>query len=272
LPERSLEHELYFESYGVTICFAANAPEAIEAVRVVLANHLPGSLEKSGEFETGHRFELIWNNADGDSLYQAAEPIFEREPRALALDIISSKIRLTVAEHNRSHVFVHSGAVSWNGVGIIFPGRSFTGKTALTAAMIERGAEYYSDEYAVFDDQGFLHSFPKTLSVRGEIDPYTQVDYSVESLGGTRATGKIRVALVVFAEYRTDAEWRPRRMIRAHGVINLLKHTSGIRQDPERILATLTKALDKAIVIKSRRGDADDAAGRIIDFLEVECR
>ena len=268
--EQRFDNHYHFESHGVQISFETSAPEAIDALKKVVSEHLPGGVE-TDKRDTPHRFKLYWDETSGDSLYKGDEIVFESANRQLSLDQISSKIRLTVAEFTDSWVFVHSGVVGWKGKAIVIPGRSFTGKTALTTELVKRGAEYYSDEYAVFDEKGLVHPFPKTLSIRGEIDPYTQIEYPVEALGGRVGNVPLRVGLVLFAQFKPGAEWRPRRMAQPHGVLEMLRHTSGTRRDPGRILRTLTAALSKSVIIKSKRGEVGEGAKLILEFFEMNC-
>ena len=64
----------------------------------------------------------------------------------------------------------------------MLPAPSFGGKTTLVAALVRAGAIYYSDEFAVLDEQGFVHPYAKPLSIRGADN--WQVNHSVASLGG----------------------------------------------------------------------------------------
>src|SRR4029450_1319780 len=71
-----------------------------------------------------------------------------------------------VAEHAPHHLFVHAGVVGWEGRAIVMPGASFAGKTTLVQAWLERGATYYSDEFAVLGRAGRVHPFARPLAIR----------------------------------------------------------------------------------------------------------
>jgi hypothetical protein len=83
-----------------------------------------------------------------------------------ASEIVLSDLELWVAEHARRHVFVHAGCVVVDGRAILMPGRSMSGKTSLTAALIRAGASYWSDEYAVLDSRGSVRPYPRRLAIR----------------------------------------------------------------------------------------------------------
>ena len=64
-----------------------------------------------------------------------------------------------VANYAPDRVFVHAGVVAWRGRALVLPGTSFAGKTTLVAELVRAGAIYYSDEYAVLDEQGRVHPY-----------------------------------------------------------------------------------------------------------------
>lgn len=48
---------------------------------------------------------------------------------------------------------VEAEIVRWKNRAIVITGRSLSGQSALVLSCVERGAEYHSDEYAVFDSE-----------------------------------------------------------------------------------------------------------------------
>src|SRR5947209_3709992 len=100
-----------------------------------------------------------------------------------AFERLESDLQLLVAALARRRVFVHAGVVGWRGQAIVIPGRSLSGKSALVAALVQAGATYYSDEYAVFDDRGRVHAYPRPLSLR-EVPGERPRRCRAEALGG----------------------------------------------------------------------------------------
>ena len=185
-----------------------------------------------------------------------------------AVERFVSLLRITVAEFAPNHAFIHSGAVAWNGHGIIFPARSFSGKSALTAALVRRGARYYSDEYAVLDRRGHLRPFPKDLSLRGITDPLNQVERSVESLGGKTGKRPIPVRLIVATEFKKRARWEPIMLSSGAAALEILKNSVSIRQNPVFVLSAVNSAVRNSLAVKSKRGDADLTAESILGLLD----
>ena len=67
---------------------------------------------------------------------------------------------LLTAFRTQDCLFIHTGVVGWQGRAIVIPGRSMTGKTTPVKVLVEAGATYYSDEFAVLDKQGQVHPYP----------------------------------------------------------------------------------------------------------------
>lgn len=271
IKKTDFNHHLFIESFGVKIDITSNHPEAIEAVRKTIEENLPGCVTEIEETETEYQFLVVWNKSGKGSLLKNGEIIYPNSKREEMLGYFVTELRRLIAEFSVGRIFIHSGAVSWKGKAILFPAKSFHGKTSLTAALVKRGALYYSDEYAVLDDEGFIHSFPKPLSIRGEIDEYQQVEYPVEKLGGIAAKEKTRVGLVLITEYKSSARWNPRILSPARGIMEIIKHTVPIRNNPAFALKVLDKVANQALIVKSKRGDVSESADRILDFFEKNC-
>lgn len=61
----------------------------------------------------------------------------------------------------------HAGVLSRNGAGVILPADSGTGKTSLSAALVSRGWQFLSDEFALIDPETTrVHAVPKALCVK----------------------------------------------------------------------------------------------------------
>ena len=261
-------HHFYLESFGVKIGISSNDAVALEALKSTLEIYLPNCFTEIEKTDVEHNFLFAWNANEKDSLYKNGEEVFHRELRETSVSSLASKVRLTVAEFAAGRVFIHAGVVAFRGKAVVIPGRSFHGKTSLTLALVQRGAIYYSDEYAILDADGFLQPFPKMLSVRGEIDDRTQIDYPVEKFGGVAGTEKIKVGLVLICQYKETARWNPKFLSPANGVIELIQHTIPIRQNPQFTLEVINKIAKEAIFVKSKRGDVSKSADSILTFID----
>lgn len=263
---------LTFRSFGVRFGVRSDDPRALE----LLAPHLPpstrpaasGAVERLYSVRLGgdagksiarrgpRRFHLLYANHTLLARTEDADELFER---------FESDLRLAVAEGARRRVFVHAGVVGWKGRAILVPGRSFTGKTTLTAELVRAGATYYSDEFAVLDSEGRVHPYAKPLSVR-ERGTHRQKSVRVEEFGGSEASKPLPVGLVVVSEFRETARaWRPRELTLGQGSLALLSNTVPARRRPAEVLATLERVVRGATVLRGARGEARDAARKILE-------
>jgi hypothetical protein len=247
------------EAFGVTVAVTAD-PQHFAAVRDFIPPH--ARLVKDPP-ERG-RFALVKD--DDDALLKVVcdeKPIAGPFDLRLALGILDAELRMYIALHAPDHVFVHAGVVGVENRAIVLPGRSFAGKTTLVAALVQAGAEYWSDEYAVLDADGLVHPYPKPLSVR--IDDTRETDEQpVESLGGRAGDRPLPIGVIAFTSYRPGAAWALRPRTAGEGAVKLLEHSIAARSRPEQVLAAARRAATNALVLEGERGDAGQAASALL--------
>jgi hypothetical protein len=251
------------EAFGVTVAVTAD-PQHFAAVRDFLP---PRARPASHPPERG-RFALV-KDTDDALLHVMCDdqPIAGPVDLRLALGILDAELRMHIALHAPDHVFVHAGVVGVGERAIVLPGRSFAGKTTLVAALVQAGAEYWSDEYAVLDADGLVHPYPKPLSVRIN-DTRATEERPVESLGGRAGDRPLPVALIAFTSYRPGAAWGLRPCTTGAGAIKLLEHSVAARARPEQVLAAVRRATSDAVILEGDRGDADEAASTLLSQQE----
>jgi hypothetical protein len=166
------------------------------------------------------------------------------------------------------HLFIHAGAVAHNGRAIIIPGPSFSGKTTLVSALVERGAVYYSDEYAVVDPDGLVHAYPKPISVRQAGHREPKLHQLAESLGATIGDVPAQLGMVVSTQYRSDATWNPVELTPGQAALELVQHSRAPEDRAASTLSTLAHAVDGVLTLKGPRGDAGETAVALLARLE----
>ncbi len=252
---------LAFESHGVRLGIRTNAPALLEKIACLLP---PGSLFASSPVvETLYSLHVPPRPRPGvrrrHLLYEGVTLLARTSALEEALDALESDLHRQVAERAADRLFVHAGVAGWNGRAVVIPGRSFRGKTRLTAALVRAGAEYFSDEYAVFDASGLVWPYPKPLSLRG-FDGLLLPPRTAAELGGLTATAPLPVGLIIDTQFVPDAPWRPRRLSPGAALMTLLDNTVQIRREPQKALAILHQTASRAAAVKSRRGEADAVA------------
>jgi len=270
MAQNSLSNRFTLESYGIRIGVEANRDEILEKVKKILPIELPERYKIVKNEFINHFFSLNYTKKGDYSLVKNGEKLACGISEEDIIKYFGREIRITVAEFAKGKVFLHAGVVGHKGQAIIIPASSFRGKTTLVAELIKKGALYYSDEYAVLDEAGLVQPFPKMLSVRGIINEYTQMDCPVESFGGEVGKEPLPVGLVLIAEYKKDAKWNIKFLSPAQGIMEMLNHTIPIRHKPKFALEVLKRVANRAIIAKTKRGEAEEFAGMLLNFFESE--
>jgi hypothetical protein len=200
-------------------------------------------------------------------VYQEATLLMRTSSLGEALRMLEVFVHLYVAERSRRRVFVHAGVVGWRGRAILVPGRSLSGKSTLVAALVQAGADYYSDEFALVDRRGLVHPYPIPLALRVDGADRPPVKRTVEMLSGTVGDRPLPAGLVVLTRYEAGAQWRPRTLSPGRALLELLDHALAARYSPERVMKALAPLVTGATILKGKRGDASTVAERILYHL-----
>ena len=230
------------------------------------------------------RYLLPWAPRQADS---AAEVEFTvtaaREPGRFA---IHERESLVSAGEEWPHVFVslqhavdaailrrlsgfalvHAGVVAVGGAAILLPGASGAGKTTLVRELAQRGAEYFSDEYALLDREGRVHPYPRALMLRDGAG--VQQPVLPEELNPHVGTQAVHAAFVLALTQARRGAWELRRLSASEGLMCLLRNTPHVLAEKPEILAPLRAAAAHAAFYEGSRGEAGEAAGEILRLAE----
>lgn len=234
-------------------------------------DRLPPGWKPAASPIVDHLFSLIVGGQNPASniqrfslLYYDALQLARTKDLELVFKTFESELQMLVAEFARRRTFVHAGVVGWKNQAVVIPGMSFTGKTTLVTKLVQAGAKYYSDEYAVLDERGLVHPFPRPLGIR-KPNQFETTRVDVASLGGTPGSKPLPVRLVISTNYRAGARWRPRQLTSGRGVLELLANTISARSQTKLAFDTLPKAVRSAEVLKGVRGEADEIVESILE-------
>lgn len=242
-----------FVSHGVRIAVTADSAATLGAAEPFL----PPLRKRLSQGRVHRAFHLSsFTKPGGAALYSlrgAGRTVSSSPDLREVLRSLEWEVTLAVAERAHDRIFVHAGAVEWKGKAILVPGRSFSGKSTLVAALVRAGAAYLSDEYAILDSTGACHAYPRRLSLRvnGGIEQTT-----AEDLGGRTRRDPLPVGVVVVTRYRQGATWEPSRLSAGKAVMALLQHTVTARARTREVLAVLRATTLKAEALHGVRGDA----------------
>jgi len=252
---RRASRSIAFEAFGVAAEVRCGDRELEAHVREILP---PGwrPIDPAGVVS---RFVLERADADSYDVTINGHVAIEHASLDVALGLIDADIRMLIATGAPDRIFVHAGVVALRGRALVIPGESFSGKTTLVRALVEIGATYYSDEYAVLDEDGMVHPYPRRLSIRSA-DGSTTAELPVHELGGVAGEVRAVVDTVALTRYRPGAEWRPTTISPGEGAVAMLANTVPAQQRPGQSLRTLARALRDSRVLAGDRGEASEAA------------
>ena len=123
------------------------------------------------------------------------------------------------------------------------------------------GATYYSDEYAVLDDHGFVHPFARALGMRDEWGRTRRVD---PCMIGEVGDVPLPVTRVIATRHVLGGQWRAAPMSPGETVLALLDNTLAARSRPADALRILAAVSRRASGIRGERGDAAAAVEQIL--------
>ena len=247
-----------FEAFGVRVAVAAPAEAAGR-----LGPALPPARRECDPADAEVAFELV-TVADGTAVIRDGELFAEGVPLDTALEVLEREVRTEVALRAPGFIFVHAGVVAHEARGLILPGTSFAGKTTLVAALVRAGATYFSDEYAVLDQQGRVHPYARLLAIR---ENGVARLHDASDLGGDVGERPVPVAAVAVTSYCEGSTWDPAPLSHGEAVLALLENTVPARTRPQESLRAATHAVDGAMLQHGERGDADRTAALLLDDL-----
>src|SRR5436190_9364526 len=216
------------ESYGLRIGIRISASDL--EVRDRLLGLLPPGWTPAAPPFVDYLYSLKLGGADHRSKARHFHLLYgglNRLARTLDLEevfaAIEKDLQVYVAEWARERLFVHAGVVGWRGQAILLPGRSFSGKSTLVEALLQAGATYFSDEYAVLDARGQVHPFPRRLALRQEGQAPRR--FRAEDIGAPVGKASLPVGLVAVTRYQSGARWQPRPLSPGQAFLELLNNT-----------------------------------------------
>ena len=250
-------------AYGVSFTIRADSETLLRRME----SHLPPSSTQAPAREGQRVYSIAAEDgatAPSYSLRADEEDVWRQADLETVLDLFESHAHLHVAEMSPDRVFLHAGVVAWEGGAILLPGRTFCGKSRLVAELVRQGAGYYSDEYAVLDLSGQVHAYPRPISLR-HAGAHGTVRERVEQPVPPGGHPPLPVRAVFLCRFRTGSVWSATRLPPGEAAVALVSHVVSARREPGRMLACLERIVTRSPVFAGERGDAADAAARILD-------
>jgi hypothetical protein len=168
---------------------------------------------------------------------------------------------LHVAEHAHGLVVIHAGVVAVDGSAILLPGRSLSGKSTLTAALVRAGATYYSDEYALLAPDGRVLPYPRPIALRPTAT--TPARRIVPTALGAVGTEPVRIRLIAHLRHDRDRSWDVTEADAGSATLALIDNAVAARSRPAEVLAHCAAGARNVRFVQGVRGEAEEAAARL---------
>jgi len=255
--------ELDVLAFGCRFRLCATHPDAIEVLERFVFPTLPRISALAGK----PNVRICLDASGGEYRLFAHEALVASAPEAR--DLVVELIRVldeTVVKNLTALHAVHAGAISWRGRVLMLPGKTHAGKSALVAELLRQGATYFSDEYALIDGEGLAHPYPRPLLLR-DGRPH-QTPALAEECQAPVANTSAPVALILFLAYEPNGDWSIEPIPQGMALLNLLENTPHVLADSPEMATSFQRAVAGARCYRGTRGDAVEAARRILGMME----
>jgi hypothetical protein len=210
-------------------------------------------------------YSLEESGRESYSACLGSQTLIVRASLKAALDSIDSDLQHTIATYSREHLFVHAGVVGWRGRAVLFPGRTYSGKSTLVRALIQAGAIYFSDEFARVDARGMVHPFIRPLSFRS---PEGKSTLHPEKERLKIASHPWPIGAIIATRFVPEGAWRPERLSPGRAALEVLSNAVAIRLDPTKAVRYVGKLAAPAYAITSPRGEAEATVPFLLQTLD----
>lgn len=218
-------------------------------------------------------------NRDRFRLLYAEQEMFTTDHPGAMLEHLMWHINSETFRGTGNFLLIHAGSVvSPMGTGVLLPGVSGAGKTTLTAALVEAGFGYLSDEAGVIDPvTRRLYPFPRALSfktgspsdlpllrrLRAKHDgaDLMKKEWHLppDRIRPGAVSGPCEIGLIVTHRYEERAETRLTRASPAAAAFDLATHALNMGLYGARALPLVAEVARRARAYHLVSGDLDEA-------------
>ena len=180
------------------------------------------------------------------------------------LETLERRLHMHLATHAQEAIYVHSGVVIVNQRALLFPGRSWAGKTTLVHELATRGCEILSDEYAIIDRQGRVYPFPRPMALRDRSGSGSE-RLPLETLTWQANLASRPAGAVLDLSYHPGgAAIDLKAASTGAAVLALMENTVSARLQPRLALECSTQIAKQARFWSGKRGEVEVAASALL--------
>ena len=158
--------------------------------------------------------------------------------------------------------------MAFDGVALVLPGRSFSGKSTLTAELLRAGAQYGSDEYAVLTPEGRVRAYPRPLALRDG----GRRRVPASELGASTFEGELPVGGIAVLRYSASDETSIMPISPALAVLRMFDNTVCASSRPTEAFDALVAACAKASAVEGTRNEARNTTETLRSLLRIDHR
>lgn len=186
--------------------------------------------------------------------------------RAAASNLLLEKLDYYLGEFSDRYAFIHAGVVRWRDETILLPGRSHAGKTTLTAALVQAGADYISDDLAVIGPDATVQLLSQPIRLRADVASRFDLSAACRQ-SGLLATDHAPIAGIVFLQYCAGQTLQLHALSKGETTQHLMANSMNARHQPQLVMQYCAAAAQRAWCAQGVRGDAARAADYILNHV-----
>lgn len=259
---------IMFESFGVKVKIDGSTQRIVNRAFRTAQRALVGKIAPYVGENVDHTFEFRLTPKRGINLYHNHKYVTSSPYGVGLLNYFDSILRVTIGEWARGFVFLHAGVVGWKGKALILPGHSHSGKSTAVLSLVKAGAAYLSDEFAIVDEFGNVHSFERPINIRSETGTGKKVSEIEPASLGNVFLGSMPVGAILFTQFVSGVDWSPRNLTPGTALMKLIEQALSIRKESEFTLRTLRLSVQESVLLEGDRPDSDEWALNFLKFLD----
>jgi hypothetical protein len=251
-------------AFGSNIRVATACVEAYTILERYIFPSLPRTDSDPGRSDIAVRVDRV-----ADQLQLSVDDVVVASA-GLAISLVPALIRVlddAVIKRLTTLRAVHAGTVVLDGRALLLPGVTHAGKSTLVAELLRQGATYFSDEYALIDSEGRVHSYPRPLLIRNGRPG--QVPVLAEECNASVGNASAPIGWILSLQYQPGGTWNVERVDQSEGLLTLLRNTPHFWSESPAMLSVFQRAVAGAMCYAGSRSEAKDAAGEILRMVAI---
>jgi hypothetical protein len=219
-------------------------------------------VESAATPETSWRLQHLpgagWQaSRDGRALSRAEGP-------DEAVERLVSGVERWIAAEATEAVFVDAGVVGWRGRALVLPGRRLPGRTTLVAHLVRAGAAYLSDVFAVLDEGGRVHAYPRPMAIG---PPEWGVRQRRLAPAPPAGSPPLPVGMIARLAYHPGGAWTE-RLTRGQATLALIDAAVTGPARGDEVARIAAAAARDALAVAGHRGEAGETARMLLAQLD----